>query len=869
MSSVQHGLSVLFVALVFVVACAESEPVDDRGPDGGTIPDGGDDPDSGIDPNDLPVIESFVADPRGLLAGGGTATLSWQVDGADSLAIDNAVGEVSGESVTVTVTETTTFTLTATNAEGSSSQSTPVLVGSETPVTLAFADPMTSIEAIEQALTDGVIDEIDALRFKVFAVFADPRLPAEYDVEGVIHGWPIMRELASRFPALPTEVQEQLRPFMIAPGEPGSWYEGSDSLQRVAPKGATGLYDRSMDVANGGVRILWESRLTPQGQAWVQETLAPAVAGAYQDLVALMGVERRPIPHTGNRDEPYRVFLVDKRNVDWNGLTTPASFNSDLGGFPSHVQVNLRSIQQSVSSFQGLTEWSASTSAHELMHAIQNSFDTVDLPSAQALLWLEEATATWATHYVYPFFNVEHRFADDYLDVPSHFLDDLAGSHEYGGYLFPLFLENEAGGASTIREIHENTEFAETLAAIDLAVEGELDELWPKFTAYNWNRDPLTFHQTWDSMTRAVAENVEIEPVKLTSGQQQQVYEMSLLGPSARGPLLGVDYLAARYYHFDLTDPGPRSILFANGFSFELQEGTPAAAPADVTLFATELVPEELDGRHVYVLVKADGEWLPDAFDVTDVAFVPFCQDYAEERIEELVFIFSNSRWLESDRIPLAPLDLSPRLFVSNFSCGDWVGDGALSISIQREGYNEITSVTLENLFFTRSRNSREALLAGAGEFDFLGQITPYDASAVAVVSYGLETADVQWTTSINSQVRTNICTTSGSGMMSANDAMLSFFELRPSLLGPTDSDGSIYRSFYVNLLFNAPGLPVTQVCTETGTSMGGFISDFVGGRRNTEFGTLLVDPDGSSIDQTWTLDDAAFQMNLFSFPDP
>lgn len=175
----------------------------------------------------------------------------------------------------------------------------------------------------------------------------------------------------------------------------------------------------------------------------------------------------------------------------------------------------------------------------------------------------------------------------------------------------------------------------------------------------------------------------------------------------------------------------------------------------------------------------------------------------------------------------------------------------------------------MENLLFTRSRNPREALLAGAGEFDLLGQITPYDASPIGVISYRLATADVQWRTMINSQVGMDICTISGSGMMNANDAMLAFFELRPSLVGPTTSGGSIYRSFFTNLLFNAPGLPVTEVCTESGTFMYGFITDFAGGRRNTDLGTLLIDTNGSSITQTWTIEDGAFQLELVSFPDP
>jgi hypothetical protein len=81
----------------------------------------------------VPVISGFTASPATLPAGGGSTTLSWQVSGADTVAIDGGVGVVTGQSVTVTVSATTTFRLTATSPAGTATASTTVTVAAALP----------------------------------------------------------------------------------------------------------------------------------------------------------------------------------------------------------------------------------------------------------------------------------------------------------------------------------------------------------------------------------------------------------------------------------------------------------------------------------------------------------------------------------------------------------------------------------------------------------------------------------------------------------------------------------------------------------------------------------------------------------------
>ncbi|MCE5419164.1 MAG: immunoglobulin domain-containing protein [Acidithiobacillus sp.] len=77
-------------------------------------------------PATVPQILSFTATPSTIQAGQ-SATLAWTVSGADSLSIDNGVGDVTGKtSITVSPSATTTYTLTATNTAGSVTASATV-----------------------------------------------------------------------------------------------------------------------------------------------------------------------------------------------------------------------------------------------------------------------------------------------------------------------------------------------------------------------------------------------------------------------------------------------------------------------------------------------------------------------------------------------------------------------------------------------------------------------------------------------------------------------------------------------------------------------------------------------------------------------
>lgn len=818
----------------------------------------------GGSPGEL-AIQSFRSDPGAVPEGGGTVTLRWEVTGANTLRIDPGIGTVSGDSVEAQVDETTTFTLTVSNAEATVESSTTVFSAMSESAPRPFdLDTPSSIDIIERDLTDGEIDDVTALRYKIFALYGDDRLPPEYQAEGPIHGSPITYELAARFDELPREVQAEMRPFMLPPSNPESW-----RASLVSKGSEDQFYDFNVvqTEADGKIEIWWNDSLNDKIEKYIQFWVAGGADTAWDILIDLMGTDREPLPSLG-ADQPFEVFVILDPTESDLGWCSFGNLDSGLHAYPTHIYINLFSIltdeddRGELVIADGNQELTLATVAHELMHAIQGAFNSVDRQSRQHK-WLRESTATWAEHYVYPTFNTEQDYADGFLKVPWLPLDNTRGVHEYGGYLFPFYLSGLFPD-STIRTIWENTESDKVFEAIDNALGGSLDQEWASFTAYNWNETPLDDYSSWDGLMKSVADQTDTETIEITA--QQNIYEMSLAASSDAGPVQGVDYLSAQYFHFDLTDTSIHTILFANGYSFELHEGSPQGLGlvGDTTYYAEELTEDGKKGAHVQALVRAEGEWELLNYDLTDIAFVPFCQDYAEESIEELVLIFSNSRFGEGNRTQIVPKGLSPRLFVSNVACGDWLGDATLTREINSPPeLVESSEAFFNNLEYTRARWPRAELLGGAGQFESMDLIVPGGVAPLDFLfgNYMIENAEITWSTYLQTDDQTRVCVSEGMGEAGTEAIGAEILDIRPNLLS-SSGPGSLYRSYTIAINMVTSQDEVDVTCTGDPPMTTAFGAAITGGGRDGPV-VFEISDDGIFIDQQWSPDFGATQLEL------
>lgn len=722
------------------------------------------------------------------------------------------------------------------------------------PPNVAPAEFSSSLENIEAARINGSLSDVDAIRYKVFAVFGDPRLPGDFASDGRVHGTPVMLELAAMFDALPANVQDELRPFTLAPDEPGNWLEAIGQQPNIQKGGAGPL---GVDIAGGKVRLTWSTTLNDGELEAVQSVLAAAIEFAYEQLVGLMGKE--PVPHTVG--EPYSIHLIDYPFAADYGVTTPRYVDPGSNVLSSHITIHLAKTGPPSNAM------TAATAAHELMHAIQSAYNVVDLSSNSAH-WLSESTATWSEHFVFPINDTEHEYASSLTrrSAIGMSLDDTSPNdnlvEEYAGYLFHQSAVSDAG-PELIRTIWELNEGDKPLAALDGALGGELSKLWPKFLARLWNADPLPFFRELDQLNDSIFADTggaSAAPA-LSNGQVR----FSLRGM----PTQSLSYLSAEYILLDLSDPAIRTVVFANGLTFDVKKQTTMFSPTDEAYIGTRRDAEQRKGLNVQVMAKADGEWMPEAYDVTDVAFLSFCNDYVEERVEELLFIFSNGRWKDGDRAPVSPNNEPSQVFVSNMGCGDWEGLASTELSITEPDRTLNEKLTVTPLRIERQRLTREMIFQGAGQRQIGDEIFTADGGVFTMDRYTITRADADWSVSGSTDNGNNSCVIFGSGNFTAGQAMLRSFDIRPTLLKATSAPTAMHRSFFLTLAFSDPGPAVNEVCLESGSTTTPFFSIITAGFRDTELGMFTVTPDGRTINETLDIEGAEIRIRLDAQRDP
>ncbi len=741
-------------------------------------------------------------------------------------------------------------------------------------------EPPTSLDKIDEELAAGKITELDALRYKVFSVVGDSRMPSRFGGATYEEGTFVMDQLAAQYGDLSPEAQSELLPFLLPPDAPGSWYAAFLPESSVAGVHPAGLFSE-LDVTDGSgmsvAVVKWPADEPLQSSA---ETVRDALGGAdgvYEKLVSLMG--RAPVSD-GNLgaglnggDGRYDVYLLPagSSNFGWTQPHSPGFFQGVFNDATrsSYIVIDVQSI---ASRFTGAAydRKLRSNLAHEFMHVIQYAFDLNG--SRSDYWWLGDATATWAEDYVFPADDMEHSDAPAYLrtlDVP---VEVDSGNRRYGGYLY-FFHHVAKYSADILRFTYESAEIGGTLAAIDAAVPGGIAENWAEFAVANWNDPPVDDYETADGLREGAGDYITARQPQFGTSTQGFV-QMALTGS-------GLEPLSAQYFHFVLSDPDIRSILFANGLTFNLKRGVPplfVGGVGDETLYATRLNTSERERLHVMALVKQNGVWSPEPFDFTDVAFAPFCQEAASESVEELVIIMANARFEDNEREPVTPVGLTTRLFMSNMGCGAWEGTGQHVYSVSQPDETTTSTANFQTLKFTRNTLSLDQIAIGAGQQAF-GPTGGSDIIPIGSVSfnplggsYQLVDLSGGWTHSSTYEFGDTRCSESGFGTFELADSQIfsPLFNTAPFLRASLGNAlPSMFRSFLISMGFVDGDENFFGSCVDGQGNVTAIDSPFgasiSGGWRNGEFGSLTVSQSGDQINQTWTVDDDTFQLNLQS----
>lgn len=567
--------------------------------------------------------------------------------------------------------------LPATTAAGPTPPTVPAAEAAQTDYriylpTLSRPGVQTTEQLIDAARSSGAISAETALTYHVFALFDDARLPAQYrGAPSIAHDSLLLNSVIAEWPDLSASARAVLQPFLIPPIYRGSWWH---ERHKPAPAALQGQVEEIVtpddldrdewsfiDSKNGKVKIWWQSQRYPEDRVKAR-LLADAVdAPIWTALVALMG--REPLPDAGlitgyyGGDERLDVALIDISRSATMGLNL-----SRCDTNPAFILFNRTADRTEL--------------VHELMHAFQLSYDVAVGCPANEYRWLMESTAEWSKDYVYPHDNTEHHFAPQYLDYTELSLDTKNDKHEYGAYLFPLYLVRKYNQPAIVRKMWDNTTRLDGLEAVNAAIPGGFAERWPEFALYAWNGPlaPYNGFQQWDQLASrpwAWTEPPSKAPTAVALGSK----------PDMRLPLTSeVEHLAIEYYHMTFPDSNARTVTFYNGFDFKLTEQSFRTGNFEANTLMWEPVEAEARrGGNIQAFVKIGGQWQYQ--DWTNQPFKSFCRDQRAERLEELVVIVSNSE--HDPNHLLQASGLPSTLTASNIGCWRYSGNASYKGDVQ------------------------------------------------------------------------------------------------------------------------------------------------------------------------------------------
>jgi len=534
-----------------------------------------------------------------------------------------------------------------------------------------FAPP-SSYDLIEAALANQTVNAEQALLYKVYVDFGDPRLPAALrgDDRNLGEGEGAA-EAAARFPTLTAATQELVGPFLVQPFYAGSWWDlrrGGSGLgaQAVSCRPwATGcsLLTGDWNFVDGIHVRVWYLKAHAATDALVAADLIAAADGPiWTALNAVMGRVPKPDAGEGGSDR-YDIVLSDSLPAAKPGNTIPTELFS-CKNTPAFTTIS-----------RGVTDPDKRRSlvAHEMFHGVQ--YGTPSQSCIESMRWLMESTASWFEDHVYQFVDREHVYAASYLKSPNLSIDSDNGDNtslrNYGGYLFFQYLTRFRGTAPTVvGQIWAATASANQLKAMETALRGagaDLDESWPEFAAYAWNLEAP--YDKFDKQDRMTKTPTVAPPRAVSLGIPSSFYEVKNKSD------LRLPHLSIRYYPFEFPDNTASAIVIYNGISRALDLVT-VDDYGDVFSSKPLSGGATAKGAHLTLLVKINGQWKKE--ELTGVPGAMYCRDTKAERLEELMVIVSNSSVDEPTEV-YPHGEYSPLVFASRTGCGAWEGDANLA----------------------------------------------------------------------------------------------------------------------------------------------------------------------------------------------
>jgi len=349
------------------------------------------------------------------------------------------------------------------------------------------ATPVSTRQLTDAAVAAHKLTPSRALVDRVWATFGDRRLPARYrgDVDAVADDGALTEAVA----LLRGIDRRAIKAYLLPPIAHAGWVLHG-SAGAVASAASHKASRRACDAqatskhwgALTGTHVrVWWWRAHAANRKAAAKLVSVADKTIWPAYAKLMG--RRPPSDAGKLcdggDGRYDIYLLPEDIVGWGafrGVTLP--FGPKCTGGPSFIEINTHGGSAPPSRFE---------LAHELFHAFQDAFPIQgDCGAVSAHRWFDEASAVWASTWLYPHEEGAHAVPALTLEQPFCSLD----IYSYDAFPFVLDIQRRYGNG-TVPAIYRAFAGANTLHGIDAALPGGFAATWRTFTRDAWNQDPV------------------------------------------------------------------------------------------------------------------------------------------------------------------------------------------------------------------------------------------------------------------------------------------------------------------------------------------------------------------------------------------
>jgi len=482
----------------------------------------------------------------------------------------------------------------------------------------------TSLELLDKAVEEKKIKPDQALLYKLYSIFGDDRLPAEYQSDHITRGGNlVLKEVAERFEKMPKDIKPLVAPFLKRPDDPESYYNISFSDEPAEPEATifptayaerpmTNIYTEFLTSSDGKVKIWYPNRsLTMKniyypGMVTVNATDAKKEAEMIkkhldndtiiQDFIDFLG-KQLIADGTRGGDGKLDIYVApcgkDLGLTFGEGGITPTSSYVIMS---SQIGPNRDVILKT-------------TLAHELFHVFQNVFKY----DGKKDNWWSEATAVWSENFEYPADNTEQGWLKVFFHSPltSAYKETPPDEHHYGAYILAYYMSSNFQD-EIIKKSWYSCEQKTCLDGVDELMDGNFKKHWKEFTLWNYNKEPAQIYMDWGPFSTVSTMGSSDSAGEFLTGPGEFPYDVQEVGP------LAADYSDVSIDIGDAKDV--KKIVFK-----DLKNFTGKSDRASIKA----------------VIYYKNGK--NDIEDWTDKNQRSFCIENADENLDHVVLIFSNS----------------------------------------------------------------------------------------------------------------------------------------------------------------------------------------------------------------------------------